>query len=255
MTKRRPIIGGNWKMNTDLESGMSLAGNIADGIAECDACDVVVYPPFPFLQAIDSVVDQSQLKLGAQNAWSEGNGPFTGEVSGSMLMELGVSSVLVGHSERRHILGETDELISKKTETLINQGFQAVLCVGETLQEREEDKALEVVLRQVGVGLEKVDSSRMKDVVIAYEPVWAIGTGKTATPEDAQTIHEAIRACIVQMYDEEVANALRIQYGGSVNPDNAAGLFACPDIDGALVGGASLLADSFTAIVLAACDL
>jgi triosephosphate isomerase len=151
-------------------------------------------------------------------------------------------------------VGETDELIAKKVEILINQGFQVVLCVGETLEQREAEKTLDVVLRQVQKGLEKVDASRMRDIVIAYEPIWAIGTGKTATPEDAQTVHEAIRACIVQMYDKEVANALRIQYGGSVNPDNAAELFACPDIDGALVGGASLLADSFSAIVSAACD-
>lgn len=254
MTKRRPIIGGNWKMNTDLETGMLLASDVADSIAECDACDIVIYPPFPYLQAIDSVVDQSQLKLGAQDAWSEENGPFTGEVSGAMLSELGVSSVLVGHSERRHVLGETNELISKKAGALVGQGFQIVLCVGETIQEREAEQTLDVVLRQVRAGLIEVDSSYMKDVVIAYEPVWAIGTGKTATPEDAQTVHEAIRACIVQMFDQETAHALRIQYGGSVNADNAAGLFACPDIDGALVGGASLLADTFTTIVLAACD-
>ena len=254
MTNRTPIIGGNWKMNTDLESGMLLAGDVADGIAQCDTCEVVIYPPFPYLQAIDSVVDHSKLKLGAQNVWSHENGAFTGEVSGAMLKELGVSSVLVGHSERRHIVGETDELIAKKVEILINQGLQVVLCVGETLEQREAEKTLDVVLRQVQKGLEKVDTSRMRDIVIAYEPVWAIGTGKTSTPEDAQTVHKAIRACIVQMYDDEVANALRIQYGGSVNPDNAAELFACPDIDGALVGGASLLADSFSAIVSAASD-
>ena len=254
MTKRTPIIGGNWKMNTDLESGMQLAGNVADGIAAYDACEVVIYPPFPFLQAIDSVVDQSQLRIGAQNAWPEENGAFTGEVSGVMLSELGVTSILVGHSERRHILGETDATIAKKAAALIDQGFQIVLCVGETLEEREADKTLEVVLHQVGEGLNGLDMASMKHVVMAYEPVWAIGTGKTATPDDAQTVHKAIRACIVQMYDQETADALRIQYGGSVNPDNAAGLFACEDIDGALVGGASLSADSFTAIVLAACD-
>ena len=254
MTKRTPIIGGNWKMNTDLESGMQLAGDVADGIAACDACEIVIYPPFPFLQAIDSVVDQSQLRIGAQNAWPEENGAFTGEVSGVMLSELGVTSILVGHSERRHVLGETNAMIAKKAASLIDQGFQIVLCVGETLEEREADNTLEVVLHQVGEGLNGIDIASMNQVVIAYEPVWAIGTGKTATPDDAQTVHKAIRACIVQIYDQETAEALRIQYGGSVNPDNAAGLFACEDIDGALVGGASLSADSFTAIVLAACD-
>lgn len=241
-------------MNTDLESGMLLAGKIADSIVDCGSSDVVIYPPFPYLKAIDSILDQSQLNLGAQNVWHKENGAFTGETSCAMLSELRVSSVLVGHSERRHMLGETDELISMKVDALINQGFQAVLCVGETIQEREAEQTLDVVLHQLRAGLEKVGSSCMKDVVIAYEPVWAIGTGKTATPDDAQTVHEAIRACIVQMYDEETANALRIQYGGSVNADNAAGLFACPDIDGSLVGGSSLLAESFTAIVRAACD-
>ncbi len=233
---------------------MQLAGNVADGIASCDACEVVVYPPFPFLQAIDSVVDKSTLQIGAQNASAEEHGAFTGEVSGSMLMELGVTSVLVGHSERRHVLGETDETIAKKASALIDQGLQIVLCVGESLAEREAEKTLDVVLHQVHEGQKGIDSSSMNHVVVAYEPVWAIGTGKTATPDDAQRVHEAIRACIVQMYDEDTADALRIQYGGSVNPDNAAGLFACNDIDGALVGGASLLADSFTAIVVAACD-
>ena len=144
--------------------------------------------------------------------------------------------------------------MAKKAAALIDQGFQIVLCVGETLEEREADKTLEVVLHQVGKGLNGIDIATMKQVVIAYEPVWAIGTGKTATPDDAQIVHKAIRACILQMYDQETAEALRIQYGGSVNPENAAGLFACDDIDGALVGGASLSADSFTAIVLAACD-
>ena len=254
MTNRTPIIGGNWKMNTDLESGMQLAGDVADSTASCEACEVVIYPPFPFLQAIDSVVDQSALLVGAQNACAEENGAFTGEVSGSMLIELGVTSVLVGHSERRHVLGETDDAIAQKACSLIDQGLQVVLCVGETLEDRQADKTLDVVLRQLHVGLKGIELSSMKQVVVAYEPVWAIGTGKTATPDDAQHVHKAIRACIVQMYDEETAAALRIQYGGSVNPENAAGLFACEDIDGALVGGASLSADSFTAIVVAACD-
>ena len=241
MTKRTPIIGGNWKMNTDLESGMLLAGSVADAVDCCECCDVVVYPPFPYLQSVETVLGQSKLCLGAQNMWFEGNGAFTGEVSGQMLIELGVTSVLVGHSERRHILGETDDLIAKKIHAVIELGIQAVLCVGETLEERENGSTLDIVLTQLKTGLSLVSSDSMEHVVIAYEPVWAIGTGKTASPDDAQTVHEAI------------ANTIRIQYGGSVKPDNAAELFACPDIDGALVGGAALSADSFNAIVQAAC--
>ena len=254
MTKRIPIIGGNWKMNTNLESGMLLAGAIADQADTCECCEVVVYPPFLYLQAVDSVIDQTSLHLGAQDIWHEPSGAFTGEVSGAMLREVGATSVLIGHSERRHILGESAELISKKMEYSITDGFQTVLCVGETLEEREAGKTVEVVLGQVKSGLQHVHASKMEMVVIAYEPVWAIGTGKTASPDDAQNVHKEIRECVRGLYDETIANTLRIQYGGSVKPDNAAELFACPDIDGALVGGASLSAASFNAIVTAACE-
>ena len=254
MTKRRPIIGGNWKMNTDLESGMLLAGAVADHLDGCDCCEVVVYPPFLYIQAVDSVIDQTSLQLGAQDIWYEANGAYTGEVSGEMLKEVGVTSVLVGHSERRHVLGESDELIAKKIGASINCGFQTVLCVGETLEEREAGNTLDVVLGKVKSGLLGIESTSMNGIVIAYEPVWAIGTGKTASPEDAQSVHKEIRECVRDLYDETIANTLRIQYGGSVKPDNAAELFACPDIDGALVGGAALSADSFNAIVTAACE-
>jgi triosephosphate isomerase len=253
MTKRTPIIGGNWKMNTDLESGMLLAGAVADQFDSCDCCDVVLYPPFLYLQAVDSVIDQSMVSLGAQDIWHAPNGAFTGEISADMLKEIGVTSVLIGHSERRHVLGESEVLIAKKMKTALAGGFLTVLCVGETLEERESGNTLSVVLGQVTSGLEGVVVSRMESVVIAYEPVWAIGTGKTASPEDAQTVHKEIRECVRGMYDEIVADTLRIQYGGSVKPDNAAELFACSDIDGALVGGASLSADSFNAIVAASC--
>jgi len=241
-------------MNTGLESGMNLASCVVDGVDECDSCEVVVYPPFPFLQAVDSVVDASKVSLGAQNIWHEASGAFTGEISATMLKEVGVSSVLIGHSERRHILGESDQLISQKVALGIEEGLQVILCVGETLEERESDETLSVVLAQLKAGLSHVDVSNMASIVIAYEPVWAIGTGKTATPEDAQTVHAAIRSTIGELYDDMTAQQIRIQYGGSVKPDNAADLFACEDIDGALVGGASLSADSFTAIVMAACD-
>ena len=251
MSQRIPIIGGNWKMNTGLESGMNLASCVVDGLANYDSCEVVLYPPFPFLQAIESVLDSSTLQLGAQNMWYESDGAFTGEISGTMLRDVGVSSVLIGHSERRHILGEDDALIAQKVLFGLSQELQIVLCIGETLEEREEGKTLEVVLSQLKAGLSAVDSSQMDAVVIAYEPVWAIGTGQTATPEDAQTVHKSIRDCIEELFDLNIAQETRIQYGGSVKPENAAELFACEDIDGALVGGASLSADSFTAIVMA----
>lgn len=240
-------------MNTDLESGMLLAGDIVDAIEEGDGCEVVIYPPSPYLQAIDSVIGESKVILGAQNMWHEEQGAFTGEVSGNMLMELGVTSVLVGHSERRHIMGETNELIAKKTAAVIQKGLQVVLCVGETLEERKAGNTLEIVLGQVKAGLQNIEASSMGEVLIAYEPVWAIGTGVTAKPEDAQTVHSAIRTCVTELFDETIAQALRIQYGGSVKPENAAELFACPDVDGALVGGAALSSESFTAIVSAAC--
>ena len=244
MTKRTPIIGGNWKMNTDLESGMQLAGNVADGIAACDACEVVIYPPFPFLQAIDSVVDQSQLRIGAQNAWPEENGAFTGEVSGVMLAELGVTSILVGHSERRHVLGETDATIAKKAAALIDQGFQIVLCVGETLEEREADKTLEVVLHQVGKGLNGIDIATMKQVVIAYEPVWAIGTGRIPSVEDIFLVHAYIKDKLDSFYSKKAKN-IRILYGGSVNSKNISSIFGIDNVTGALVGGGSLKISEF----------
>ncbi len=252
MTQRTPIIGGNWKMNTGLESGMNLAGCVVDMVNTIESCEVVVYPPFPFLQAIESVIDSSRVSLGAQNIWHEESGAFTGEVSGLMLKEVGVTSVLIGHSERRHIFGESNDVISKKVAVGIQEGLQVVLCIGETLEEREAGDTLKVVLSQLEAGLSNVEASQMVKVVIAYEPVWAIGTGKTATPEDAQKVHSAIRSSIDEMYNSEIAQQTRIQYGGSVKPENATDLFACKDIDGALVGGASLSADSFTAIVMAA---
>jgi triosephosphate isomerase len=252
MTQRTPIIGGNWKMNTGLESGMNLASCVVDGIQECASCDVVVYPPLPFLQAIESVVGSSAVSLGSQNMWHEESGAFTGEVSASMLEELGVASVLVGHSERRHVFGESEEQIAAKVVSGLRQGLQVVLCVGETLDQRESGETLNIVLSQLKRGLSGVESHQMNAIVIAYEPVWAIGTGKTATPQDAQEVHAAIRSSIGTMYDSNIAQQTRIQYGGSVKPENAADLFACDDIDGALVGGASLSADSFVAIVMAA---
>ena len=254
MTQRKPIIGGNWKMNTGLESGMQLASCIVDGLNGSEVCDVVIYPPFPFLQAVESVIDTSTVQLGAQNLWNEESGAFTGEISAAMLLEVGVQSVLIGHSERRHVLHESDVLIAQKATLARGQGLQVVLCVGETLEERESGKTNDVVLGQVVSGLEAISTEQMDGIVIAYEPVWAIGTGKTASPEDAQEVHRAIRKTIADLYTEEIASQTRIQYGGSVKPTNASDLFSCEDIDGALVGGASLAAESFSAIIKAACN-
>tara|TARA_B110000196_G_C21131476_1_gene658677 strand:+ start:1223 stop:1990 length:768 start_codon:yes stop_codon:yes gene_type:complete len=254
MTQRKPIIGGNWKMNTGLESGMHLAGCVVDAFDCGDDCDVVVYPPLPFLQAVESVIDTSAICLGAQNVWHEESGAFTGETSAAMLADVGVQSVLVGHSERRHVLHECDELIRKKVTFALTYGLQVVLCVGETLEERENGSTMDVVLTQVSSGVANATSEQMVDIVIAYEPVWAIGTGKTATPDDVQNVHASIRATLAEMFSEEIAQQTRIQYGGSVKPENAAELFSCKDIDGALVGGASLTADSFASIIKAACN-
>jgi len=253
MMQRRPIIGGNWKMNTNLETGMALASQVADAASTAKGCDVVIYPPFPALQAIDSVISSSPVTLGAQNFWPEDCGAFTGEVSCEMLTDLCVTSLLIGHSERRHVLHESDVLIAKKVDFAIRMDFQVVLCVGETLVQREAGNTLEIVLGQVQSGLESVKHDSMKNIVIAYEPVWAIGTGKTASAEDAQAVHSAIRQELASRYDDDVASSTRIQYGGSVKPENAKELFACSDIDGALVGGAALSGESFAAIIEAAC--
>lgn len=252
MTHRKPIIGGNWKMNTDLESGMQLAGQIVDGLQQSKQCDVVIFPPFPYLQAIETVIADSSIWLGGQDVWQQPTGAFTGEVSNSMLLDVGCTFVLAGHSERRHVIGETNELIHQKVVSALAAGLQVILCVGETQDERNAGETMNIVLSQVSSGLNGISTQDMDNVVIAYEPVWAIGTGDTATPEDAQTVHAAIRSQLDSQFDKNIAQSIRIQYGGSVNAENAASLFACNDIDGALVGGASLSAEPFTAIIGAA---
>ena len=255
MTNRTPIIGGNWKMHTDLESGMKLASDVVDfvdSISTDDApadVDVVLYPPFPYLQAIESITGASHVQCGAQNLWIEEEGAFTGEVSPKMLNDVGVAMVLAGHSERRHIIGESNELIGQKMKRALASGLSVTLCVGETIDERTAGSTLEVVFNQLSKGLEGISVDAMANIVIAYEPVWAIGTGHTASPEDAQEVHAAIRAHITSLLNSDVSNKICIQYGGSVKPENAKDLFACPDIDGALVGGASLEAESFNAII------
>lgn len=266
MATRTPFVGGNWKMNTNLATATTLAQEVASRCADsAHTSQVVIFPPFPYLAAVrnqlKSAADAGQvapIHLGAQNFFPEPDGAFTGEVSLAMLADLGVQFVLIGHSERRHVIGEDDDLISRKVRAALDyqpspqaEPFRIVLCVGETLQQREAGQTETVVLNQVRTGLQGVAPADLDRIVIAYEPVWAIGTGRTASPEDAQTVHSAIRNAVASDYDGTMADSLRIVYGGSVKAANAETLFAQPDIDGGLIGGASLDAEEFAAIVRA----
>ncbi|USN98128.1 MAG: triose-phosphate isomerase [Phycisphaeraceae bacterium] len=251
MSKRRPIIGGNWKMNTNAESAVALARGVADGCAGLSGVEVFVCPPFPYLTHVGSALNNAVM-LAAQDLYHEPDGAFTGEISTAMLADCGVRAVLTGHSERRHVIGEGDALINKKTRAALNAGLLAVLCVGEKLDQRDAGETDAVNERQIRAGLAGVTPDQMARVVIAYEPVWAIGTGKTATPADAQDAHAKIRAVLTDLYGPEIAGATRIQYGGSVKASNAAELFGQPDIDGGLIGGASLKTADFLDIVRAA---
>lgn len=251
MANRTTFIGGNWKMNTDAQGGIQLAQTLASGFQRDAGVDVAIYPPFVYLRDIAAKLGGSGITLGAQDAYFQPNGAFTGEVSLDMLKDCGVSSVLTGHSERRHVVGETDLLVNKKTRAALDAGLQAVLCIGETLEQRESGKTDAINEHQTRAGLEGISKDQLGSVIIAYEPVWAIGTGKTATPEDAQDAHAKIRELIATMYDQQAADAIRIIYGGSMKPGNAAELMAMPDIDGGLIGGASLKADDFLSIIRA----
>jgi len=254
MAQRKPYVGGNWKMNLHKADAAQLTGALADGFPQTDAVDVVICPAFPYLKMVSEQLCAagSQIKVGAQDLYHEANGAFTGEVSTSMLKDVGVQVVLTGHSERRHVLGEGDELINAKTRAALDAGLEVILCVGEKLEQREAGQTDAVNCAQVCYGLAGVSKEQMARVTIAYEPVWAIGTGKTATPADAQAAHRAIRATLANLFDQATAEATRIQYGGSVKPGNAKELFGQADIDGGLIGGASLKADDFTAILQAA---
>ncbi len=246
---RKLFIAGNWKMNTSAAEGVALAGALTERLGAVDSVDLGVAPPLVYLSAVGKALADSNIALGAQNMFYEDSGAFTGEVSGRMLKDVGVSFVILGHSERRHVIGETDELINRKVLKALADGLDVILAVGELLEQRRSDQTLEVVSRQVKIGLESVGAGEMAAVTIAYEPVWAIGTGVTAAPDEAQEVHAMIRKLLGEMYNGRVADATRIQYGGSVKPDNAAELLALPDVDGALVGGASLKADAFAGIV------
>ncbi len=250
-TQRTPFVGGNWKMNTNAQEGAELIDALGSLMASTSGVEVAVYPPFPYLMGIGEKVSNG-IMLGAQDLWKDGNGAFTGEVSTEMLEDCGVKTVLTGHSERRHVIGESDELINQKTIRGLEAGLTVVLCIGEKIEEREAGQTDAVNERQIRAGLAGVSKEQLAKVVLAYEPVWAIGTGKTATPEDAQKAHANIRSLIEEMYDADAAGSMRILYGGSMKPGNAAELMAMSDIDGGLIGGASLKAEDFHAIIQAA---
>jgi len=251
---RKPFVAGNWKMNTDSYASVELAERIASGSVETagQSVTVAVCPPFVYLQAVARALSASSIAVGAQDIYFEPKGAFTGEISASMLKDIGCVYCLCGHSERRHVIGETDELINKKVAAAISGGLLPILCVGELLAEREASQTNQVVTRQVKKGLADLSAEKLSAVTIAYEPVWAIGTGLTATPQQAQEAHDFIRKLLGQMYGGQLAEEIRILYGGSVKPDNAADLMSQQDVDGLLVGGASLKADDFLAIIQAA---
>jgi len=246
---RKPVIGGNWKMNKTSKEAEELVRSLVKEIGSYEEVETVVFPPFPYLEKVSSLLKGTVIGLGAQNMFWEEKGAYTGEVSPLMLVDVGCRYVILGHSERRQYFGETDDKINKKIKAALKSDLTPLLCVGEKLEERKKGRAKEVVNLQVRGCLAGISLSEVKRIVIAYEPVWAIGTGETATPEQAQEMHEFIREILKEMYDESVADSIRIQYGGSVKPDNIKELMQQPDVDGALVGGASLNAESFIKIV------
>ena len=249
--RRKPFVAGNWKMNLSSRSAVALAEALKARIGSLETIDLAVCPPFVYLEQVGKALVGSRIALGAQDVYYENDGAYTGEVSAAMLKDVGCSYVICGHSERRHVIGESDELINRKLLKCLAEGLQPIFCVGERLEQRQADETGAVVSRQVRVGLESVSAADLAGVTVAYEPVWAIGTGINATPAQAQEVHAMIRKLLAELYDAAAAAAMRIQYGGSVKPANAGELMACPDVDGALVGGASLKTDDFVGIVQA----
>ncbi|MGL6193871.1 MAG: triose-phosphate isomerase [Thermoguttaceae bacterium] len=246
---RKLLIAGNWKMNLDLASAVALAEAVKKESQNVTEVEVAVCPPSVYLQPVATVLKGSNVALGAQNAYFEKDGAFTGEISMAMLKDIGCKYVILGHSERRHILHESSEMVNEKVLAALQAGIIPIVCVGELLAEREKGTTNLVVRRQFEGSLSGVSAEDMKKIVIAYEPVWAIGTGKVATPDQAEEVHAALRKVIEERYNKEVAEAVRIQYGGSVKADNAKEILSKPNVDGALVGGAALKADSFMGII------
>jgi triosephosphate isomerase len=249
---RRKVIAGNWKMNNDLKETQNLLSKLTSGISMDNLnCDVIVCPAFTSLSEAYTLLKDTKIKLGAQNMYFETSGAFTGEISASMLKSVGCEYVILGHSERRTIFGETDELINNKIKKANASGLKPIFCVGELLEEREAGITEKVIEKQIRSGLKDISSEEMGNVIIAYEPVWAIGTGKTASPQQAEEVHKFIRSLINDKYGASISDKIVIQYGGSVNNKNARELLSQKDIDGALVGGASLKADAFIEIIQA----
>jgi triosephosphate isomerase (TIM) len=248
----RKLIAGNWKMNTDRAAAVALAKGIVSGVDKYKAVDLLVCPPSVYLVPVDEALAGSSVALGAQNMYHEANGAFTGELSAAMLKDVGCTYVILGHSERRHILGETDSDVNKKTLAAIAAGLIPIVCVGELLSEREAGKTSAVIKSQFDGSLAGVSAEQIEKTVLAYEPVWAIGTGKVATPEQAAEVHADLRKLLVERYNDRSAAKVRILYGGSVKASNAGELLAQPNVDGALVGGASLKADEFLGIAAGA---
>ncbi len=248
---RQPLVAGNWKMHGSRAENASLVRALLDQVRPDSRTEVMVCPPYVYLQEVGRLLKDTDVSLGAQSVCAESQGAFTGEVSAAMLKDVGCHYVLVGHSERRQIYGESDALVARKFVAVQSQGLVPVLCVGETLEEREGERTTEVVARQIEAVLSVTGVGALARAVVAYEPVWAIGTGRNASPEQAQEVHAMIRAKVAAL-DGTIANSVRILYGGSVKASNARDLFAMPDIDGGLVGGASLKADEFARICAAA---
>ncbi|GMT48732.1 MAG: triosephosphate isomerase [bacterium] len=248
-TMRKPLIAGNFKMHKTINEVVDYAKGLMNSVQGVSDRDILICPSFTALSAASKVLKGSNIALGAQNMHYESRGAFTGELSAEMLLDTGCDWVILGHSERRHIFKEEDGLIHLKVKKAVANGLKAILCVGELLEEREGGMAETVVKKQMELGLQSLSESDMEKIVIAYEPVWAIGTGKTASPDDAQTMHSFIRKTIAGIFNTNVAESLIIQYGGSVKPANIDDLMAMPDIDGVLVGGACLEVDSFSKII------
>lgn len=256
---RRPFVAGNWKMNLDRRASVALARGVVEGCSGLQASseavrhvEVAVFPASVYLDAVSSALGGTQMGMGGQNMYHEANGAFTGEVSASMLLDLGCRYVILGHSERRHTLRETDLDVNLKVRAALAAGLTPIVCLGELLAEREAGQTLEVISKQCDGSLAGLSTDQAARLVVAYEPVWAIGTGRVATPDQAEEVHAALRRILAERYNGQTAEAVRILYGGSVKPDNAAQLLNQPNIDGALVGGASLKASDFLGIVSAA---
>ena len=252
MSPRKKLIAGNWKMNKTSADGVTLTREIVTAVGKQSDVEVVVCPPFTAIESAGKALEGSNVKLGAQNMHFEASGAFTGEISAPMLRAIFATHVILGHSERRTLFGETDELVNKKVLSALKNQLRPIFCVGETLAERESGSTLKVVQTQMERGLEGVNKDQAASVIVAYEPVWAIGTGKVATTEQAQEVHAFIRGLLTKLFTEPVAQKVRILYGGSMKPANAPELLAQKDIDGGLIGGASLEARSFVELVNAA---